>query len=157
MIAGQRSRPTNDDIQMRGFGTRQFTTAGWSFHPELGGHWGFHFVDYSIILLEQIESIEIPLGPNSALYEGSSIGGVLNIKTKAPVKRETPAVKFNTTTSYGSLNTYDTSVTMSGGGGNMDYVLGERVPYRRIPLKTTITICPRCPPAWRGSCPMTGI
>ena len=119
--------PTNDDIQMRGFGTRQFTTAvdGLSIQ-KLGGHWGFHFVDYSIIPMEQIESIEILPGPHSALYEGSSIGGVLNIKTKAPVKRETPAVKFNTTTSYGSLNTYDTSVTMSGGGGNMDYVLGVK-------------------------------
>ena len=117
--------PTNDDIQMRGFDTRQFTTAvdGLSIQ-KLGGHWGGHFVDYSIIPMEQIESIEILPGPHSALYEGKSFGGVLNIKTKAPVRRETPEVKFKSTTSYASLNTSDLSVTMSGGGGAMDYVLG---------------------------------
>ncbi len=119
--------PTYDDIQMRGFEARQFTTAVDGLAVQkLGGHWGFHFVDYSIIPMEQIESIEILPGPHSALYEGKSFGGVLNIKTKAPVKRETPEVKFNTVTSYGSLNTYDTSVTMAGGGGNMDYVLGVK-------------------------------
>ena len=60
--------PTNDDIQMRGFGTRQFTTAvdGLSIQ-KLGGHWGFHFVDYSIIPMEQIESIEILPGPPQCL------------------------------------------------------------------------------------------
>ena len=119
--------PTNDDVQMRGFDSRQFTTAvdGLAIQ-KLGGHWGGHFVDYSIIPMEQIESIEILPGPHSALYEGKSFGGVINIKTKAPVKRETPEVKFNATTSYASLGTSDHSITMSGGGGNMDYVLGVR-------------------------------
>ncbi|MFP4227100.1 MAG: TonB-dependent receptor, partial [Desulfobacterales bacterium] len=119
--------PGCDDIQMRGFDTRQFTTAidGLAVQ-KLGGHWGGHFVDYSIIPLEQIESIEILPGPHSALYEGKSFGGVLNIKTKAPVRRETPEVKFNTTASYASLDTYDTSLNMSGGGGNLDYVVGVK-------------------------------
>lgn len=119
--------PTNDDVQMRGFDTRQFTTAVDGLAVQkLGGHWGFHFVDFSIIPMEQIESIEILPGPHSALYEGNSIGGVLNIKTKAPVKRETPEVKFNTTTSYGSLGTSDMSMTMAGGGGSMDYVVAVK-------------------------------
>lgn len=130
--------PTNDDIQMRGFDTRQFTTAvdGLALQ-KLGGHWGGHFVDYSVIPLEQIESIEILPGPHSALYEGKSFGGVINIKTKAPVKRETPDVKFNVNTSYASLDTYDTSVTMSGGGGNMDYVLGVKEYHTDGYLKNT--------------------
>ena len=119
--------PTNDDIQMRGFDSRQFTTAvdGLAIQ-KVGGWWGGHFVDYSIIPMEQIESIEILPGPHSALYDGKSFGGVINIKTKAPVKRETPEVKFKASTSYASFDTYDSSVTMSGGGGNMDYVLGVK-------------------------------
>ncbi len=119
--------PGSDDIQMRGFDTRQFTTAidGLAVQ-KLGGYWSGHFVDYSIIPLEQIESIEILPGPHSALYEGKSFGGVINIKTKAPVRRETPEVRFNTTASYASLDTYDTSLTMSGGGGNLDYTIGVK-------------------------------
>lgn len=119
--------PTNDDVQMRGFDTRQFTTAvdGLAIQ-KLGGHWGGHFVDYSLIPMEQIGSIEILPGPHSALYEGKSFGGVLNIKTKAPVRRETPEAKFNATTSYASLGTSDISMKMSGGSGSMDYVLGFR-------------------------------
>ncbi|MEZ4566446.1 MAG: hypothetical protein R2860_05585 [Desulfobacterales bacterium] len=61
----------------------------------------------------QIESIEILPGL-IALYEGSSIGEVLNIKTKAPVKGNTGGEIQYHHHSYGSLNTYDTSVTMSG-------------------------------------------
>ncbi|MFH2065360.1 MAG: TonB-dependent receptor [Pseudomonadota bacterium] len=119
--------PTNDDIQMRGFDTRQFTTAVDGLPiQKLGGTWGGHFVDYSLIPIEQIESIEILPGPHSALYEGKSFGGVINIKTKTPVRRETPEVKFQTTDSYASLGTYDTSLTASGGGGSMDYVVGVK-------------------------------
>lgn len=115
----------SDDVYMRGFDTRQFTTAvdGLAIQ-KTGGYWGGHFVDYSIIPMEQIESIEILPGPHSALYEGKSFAGVINIKTKAPKKRETPEVGFKAYTSYGSLNTYDSSLTLQGGGGAMDYVLG---------------------------------
>ncbi len=119
--------PGSDDIQMRGFDTRQFTTAVDGLAVQkLGGHWGGHFVDYSLIPMEQIESIEILPGPHSALYEGKSFGGVINIKTKAPKRRETPEINFKSTASYASLDTYDTSFTMSGGGGNMDFVVGVK-------------------------------
>lgn len=113
-----------DDIQMRGFDTRQFTTAidGLAVQ-KTGGYWGGHFVDYSIIPLKQIEAVEILPGPHSALYEGKSFGGVVNIRTKAPKKRQTPEMEFHMLNSYASLNTHDHSLTMSGGGGMMDYVV----------------------------------
>ena len=119
--------PTSDDIQMRGFNTRQFTTSvdGLAIQ-KLGGHWGGHFVDYSLIPMEQIESIEILPGPHSALYEGKSFGGAINIVTKAPKRREQPGVDYKVSTSYGSLNTTDNKVTVAGGGGAMDYVVGIR-------------------------------
>jgi iron complex outermembrane receptor protein len=130
--------PGNDDIEMRGFDSRQFTSAmdGLAMQ-KLGGHWGGHFVDYSIIPMEQIESIEILPGPHSALYEGKSFAGVLNIKTKAPEKRETPEVKFHTTAGYASLGTFDNSLTVSGGGGSMDYVLGYKKYHSDGYLKNT--------------------
>ena len=117
--------PTSDDIQMRGFNTRQFTTAvdGLAIQ-KLGGHWGGHFVDFSLIPMEQVERIEILPGPHSALYEGKSFGGAINIITKAPKRREQPEVGYKVTTSYASLNTTDHKVSMAGGGGAMDYVVG---------------------------------
>jgi len=111
-----------DDIQMRGFDTRQFTTSldGLAIQ-KTGGYWGGHFVDYSIIPLDQIEAVEILPGPHSALYEGKSFGGVINIITKAPTFRKTPEAKYRLTSSYGSLSTYDNSLSMSGGSGVMDF------------------------------------
>ena len=130
--------PTNDDIQMRGFESREFTTAldGLAIQ-KLGGHWGGHFVDYSIIPMEQIESIEILPGPHSALYEGKSLGGAINIITKAPKRREQPEVDFKLTTSYASLNTMDNSLTVSGGAGAMDYILGIKDYHTDGYLKNT--------------------
>jgi iron complex outermembrane receptor protein len=117
----------NDDIQMRGFDTRQFTTAldGLAIQ-KTGGYWGGHFVDYSFIPLEQIERIEIFPGPHSALYEGKSFGGALNIVTKSPKFYEKPDVKFTLLTSYGSLNTNDNNISMAGGGGAMNYLVSFR-------------------------------
>ncbi len=119
--------PNNDDILLRGFDTRQFTTAinGMAIQ-KTGGWWGGHFIDYRNIPMEQIETIEILPGPHSALYEGKSFGGVINIKTRRPVWRDTPDVRFRTTASYASFNTYDASLTAQGGGGAMDYVLGVK-------------------------------
>ena len=113
----------NDDIQMRGFDTRQFTTAldGLSIQ-KTGGYWGGHFVDYNFIPLEQIDRIEIMPGPHCALYEGKSFGGVLNIITKTPKLYETPEYQYKLLTSYASLNTTDNTFSMSGGGGIMNYV-----------------------------------
>lgn len=119
--------PESDELQMRGFDTRQFTTAidGVAIQ-KTGGRWGGHFTDFRSIPMEQIESIEILPGAHSALYEGKSFGGVINIKTKSPVWRDDPEVEFRSSASYASKNTYDTSLTASGGGGAMDYVLGVR-------------------------------
>ena len=117
-----------DDIQMRGFDTRQFTTAidGLSIQ-KTGGYWGGHFIDYSIIPLEQIETIEIIPGPHSALYEGKSFGGVLNIITKIPEKRDTTEVRFTGLTSVDSLGTHDDKISMHAAGGNLDVIMGLRV------------------------------
>ncbi len=116
--------PEPDSIYMRGFDTRQFVTA----HDGLaiqktGGYWGGHFVDYSLIPLGQIESIEIIPGPHSALYSGRSLGGVLNVKTKIPERHEIPEADFKVATSYRSYNTQNHSINIDGGVSSFDYGL----------------------------------
>lgn len=45
-------------------------------------------INWSGIMLEDIDRIEIVRGPFSALYGGGAIAGVINVLTKAPEKRE---------------------------------------------------------------------
>lgn len=116
--------PEYDQIQMRGFDTRQFVTAldGLAVQ-KTGGHWGGHFVDYSLIPLEQIASIEIIPGPHSALYPNKALGGVLNVKTKTPERHEIPEADFKVATSYGSYDTQNHSINIEGGVSSFDYGL----------------------------------
>lgn len=55
---------------------------------------------WHVVPLENIERIEVVRGPFSALYGGGAMGGVVNIITKTPMKRE-----FSSSVSYGTYNT----------------------------------------------------
>lgn len=106
----------NDNIYMRGFDSRNFVTAmdGLSVEKS-GGYRGGHFVDFSTIPFNQIESIEIIAGPHSALYSGRAIGGVLNVKTKAPKRYESVKPNVDVMTSYKSYNTQTHRINIDGG------------------------------------------
>jgi iron complex outermembrane receptor protein len=83
--------PESDSIQMRGFDTRQFlVSVDGLVIQKTGGWWGDHYVDFAMIPLSLVDSIEILSGPHSALYDGKSFGGVLNLKTREPAFFETP-------------------------------------------------------------------
>ena len=115
---------TNDNVYMRGFDSRNFVTATDGLTVEkVGGYKGGHFVDYSVIPFDQIESIEIIPGPHSALYSGRSLGGVLNIKTKTPKRHDTLKPDFKISTSYKSYNTQNHSISVEGGIRSFDYGL----------------------------------
>ncbi|MDY6906520.1 MAG: TonB-dependent receptor [Thermodesulfobacteriota bacterium] len=113
--------PEEDGIEMRGFDSRQFVVAidGLAVQ-KTGGYWGGHFVDYSLIPMSQIETIEILPGPHSALYSGRSLGGVLNVKTKKPECHEKAEASTRMSASYGSYNTHKESVYSEGGVGRFD-------------------------------------
>jgi len=116
--------PEENDIYMRGFDVRQFVSAVDGLAVQkTGGYWGDHFVDFSLIPLEQIESIEIIPGPHSALYPNKALGGVLNVKTKTPKRHETPETDLKMATSYGSYNTQNHSINIEGGVSSFDYGL----------------------------------
>lgn len=117
--------PSNDTIQMRGFGGRRFITAIDGLTIEKSGFgYGNHSVDYATVPLGQIESIEIMPGPHSALYPGQSIGGVLNLVTRTPEKYPTLKPDFKVATSYRSYDTQNHNVNVDGGVGSFIYGFG---------------------------------
>lgn len=71
----------------------------------------------SRIPLDQIERIEILRGPASSLYGADAIGGVIQIFTRGG---EGP-MRVNASTGYGSYNTSDSTVGVSGGTEMVSY------------------------------------
>jgi vitamin B12 transporter len=67
--------------------------------------------DFSSLLTEDIERIEIVRGPQSGLYGSKAIGGVINIVTKTGKGPFTASVRAE----GGSLGTHDVSGRVSGG------------------------------------------
>lgn len=63
-------------------------------------------VNTSELNMDDIKQIEVVPGPFSSLYGGSAMGGVINVITKDPEKRE-----FILRSGYGSDATYETSGT----------------------------------------------
>lgn len=114
--------PSNDTIYMRGFDTRRFVVAVDGLAIEKSGNgYGNYGVDYAILSLGQLESIEIMPGPHSALYPGQSIGGVINMVTKTP-ERPTPLKpELNLMSSLLTYNTQNHSAKLDGGAGNFVY------------------------------------
>lgn len=60
-------------------------------------------VNWNGLFPENVERIEVARGPFSSLYGGNAMGGVINIITRMPEKRE-----FTLNAGYGSDNTYTT-------------------------------------------------
>lgn len=62
-------------------------------------------IEWPAVSLDNIEKIEIVKGPFSSLYGSAAMGGVINIITKSPSKRE---LKVNA--AYGQDNTFSTHI-----------------------------------------------
>ncbi|MDL1970325.1 MAG: TonB-dependent receptor [Candidatus Desulfofervidaceae bacterium] len=85
-------------VTLRGFPEQKRTLILLDGQPLNNGYTGA--VDWNSLPLENIDRIEVVKGPFSSLYGGNAMGGVINIITKTPKKREIRAK-----TGYG---TYDT-------------------------------------------------
>ena len=79
--------------------------------PDLSGF------DFSTIPLEMIERIEVIRGGGSVMYGDGSVGGVINIVTR----KGTPNLERRLYASYGSYETLDTRVGVSGSLNDLGY------------------------------------
>ncbi|MCL2144508.1 MAG: TonB-dependent receptor [Endomicrobia bacterium] len=71
------------------------------------------------LLAGNVESIEIIKGPDSVLYGGDALGGVVNIKTKYPKK----PFEGEGMISYGAYNTHNSFMNAGGAGEKFIYQL----------------------------------
>ncbi len=107
--------PGVDSIYLRGFNSTRFVTAldGLTVQ-KTGGRKSSNIVDYALLPAFLIDTIEILPGPHSALYDSKSIGGVLNLKTRKPQRRDTLKPETRLVTSYGSYETQTHQVSVQG-------------------------------------------
>lgn len=80
-----------------------------------GGRKSSNVVDWAQLPAFLLESVEILPGPHSALYDGKSIGGVLNMKTKTPKEYRTRVPQLTYTTGYRSYDTFSNTAVIQGG------------------------------------------
>lgn len=72
-----------------------------------------------------IDRVDILLGPSSALYGPNAAGGVVNLVTR----KGTPTTGANASLGYGSYNTYRPNVSVGNTYGNFNYYLSYSGDY----------------------------
>lgn len=72
-----------------------------------------------------LERVDILLGPSSALYGANAAGGVVNLITR----KGTPTTGANVSLDYGSFNTYRPNVSVGNTAGNLNYYLSYSGDY----------------------------
>ena len=116
--------PDSDTLHMRGFNSERFVMAVDGLTVEKsGGRNGSHIVDYSLLSSLPIEKIEITAGPHSAMYSGKSIGGTVNVVTRAPHRRDSLVPDVRLSTSYSSYNTQNHKLNLNGAVDMVTYSL----------------------------------
>jgi iron complex outermembrane receptor protein len=119
--------PGVDSVYLRGFDAKRFVTAldGVTVQ-KTGGRKSSNIVDYALLPAFLIDSAEILPGPHSALYDSKSVGGVLNLKTEQPKRRETFKPDGRLTAGYGSYNTQTQEVLAQGAVKAVTYDLAYK-------------------------------
>ncbi len=101
-VAGSES----GQVRLRGFDDTRFRVLVDGNPLQRDGSYGTGPVEWSILSSEDVERIEITRGAGPARF-GNTLGGVLNIVTKKPTDKPETIVS----SVYGSLNTWDSSVS----------------------------------------------
>lgn len=128
IIQGTGGADPQQVVMMRGFDDSRFQIAinGRPITSPTAG--SDTFVDWSSLTMGDIERVEIIRGSASARYE-NSMGGVINIITKKGKKGESLLPTSSADVSYSSFDTFTTRGTISGGVGNLGYLVnfGSRI------------------------------
>jgi outer membrane receptor protein involved in Fe transport len=119
--------PGVDTINLRGFGAKRFVTAIDALTiQKTGGRKSSNIVDYSLLPTFLIDKIEILPGPHSALYDSKSIGGVLNMVSKKPERRDSLKPEAKLTTGISSYDTQNHTLTVQGAVDGITYDVAYR-------------------------------
>lgn len=117
--------PEEDSITMRGFSSNRFVTAiDGLTSQKTGGRKGSHIVDYALTPAFLIDKIEILPGPHTALYDAKALGGVVNMVTKAPERKDSLKPHITLKSSYGSFNTLNANLSLQGSASAFTYDVG---------------------------------
>jgi outer membrane receptor protein involved in Fe transport len=120
--------PGIDSIFLRGFESQRFVTAVDALTVQkTGGRKSSNIVDFALLPTFLIKEVEILPGPHSALYDSKSIGGVINMVSEEPRRRDSLKPEATLTTSYGAYQTQDHLALLQGAVRNFTY----DVAYRR--------------------------
>jgi len=131
--------PDEDTLYMRGYSSRRFITAlDGSAIRNMGGY-GVGMTNYALFPPFLIDSLEVFPGPHWALYPGQAIGGAVNLKTRPPKRAETLKPSGSLATTYGSYNTWQQNLSISGGVDNFTYDLGYQLYHTDGYLRHTET------------------
>jgi len=119
--------PGVDSIYLRGFDAKRFVTAidGLTIQ-KTGGRKSSNIVDYSLLPTFLIKEVQILPGPHSALYDSKSIGGVINMVTEEPYRRDSYKPELTINTGYASDNTFNSTTSVQGAADSFTYDLAYR-------------------------------
>lgn len=119
--------PGVDTVYLRGFGAKRFVTAIDALTiQKTGGRKSSNIVDYSLLPTFLIDKVEILPGPHSALYDSKSIGGVLNLVSKAPERRDSLKPEAKLTTGISSYDTQNHTLNVQGAVDGVTYDMAYR-------------------------------
>ncbi len=116
--------PGVDSVYLNGFSSKRFVTAmdGVTL-LKTGGRKSSNIIDWATLPSFLLESVEILPGPHWAFYDAKGIGGVINMKTRAPRYWQTRVPELTLTTGYSSYNTFSNTAVIQGGVDNFTYDL----------------------------------
>ncbi|KIX12983.1 TonB-dependent receptor [Dethiosulfatarculus sandiegensis] len=120
--------PGSDSFNMGAFSMSRFTMAvnGLDLR-KTGGRNSSHIVDFAYLPPMLVKKIEVLPGPHWALYPAKSLGGVVNVVSRAPKLQKSVVPELKVSGSYKSYNTQNYTLLARGSAGQITYDAGYQL------------------------------